>query len=62
MSKDLISNIKLMFFVPTKYIKNFYNDIKTEYNAKSYMNFFKYIEKLFFGKLMAKNMYGIFIN
>ena len=51
MSKDLISNIKLMFFVPIKYIKNFYNDIKTEYNAKSYINFFKYIEKIFFREI-----------
>ena len=28
LAKDIISNIKLLFFIPTKYIEDFYSDIK----------------------------------
>ena len=44
-SKDIIANIKLLFFIPEKYIQNFYQDIKNAYNIKSYSKFYKYMDK-----------------
>ena len=44
-SKDLIANIKLLFFIPEKYIEKFYQDIKNKYNMKNFSKFYKYMDK-----------------
>ena len=43
-----------MFFIPTKYINDFYKDIKSEYNSKSFIKFFKYLEKFLFRDINGK--------
>ena len=40
MSKDIIANIKLLFFIPKQYIENFYKNINEKYNIKTYYKFF----------------------
>ena len=40
LSKDLISNIKLMFFIPETKIEEFYETIESKFNSKSYYKFF----------------------
>ena len=61
-SKDLINNIKLMFFIPPKYIKHFYKDIKNEFNSKHLNKFYKYLNKFLFRDIGGKNIFGIIIN
>ena len=41
MSKDIIANLKSLFFIPHNLIESFYRDIKNKYNSKSYIKFFK---------------------
>ena len=53
LSKDLIRSIKIMF-IPPNYIKEFYNDIKKEYNSKSYNKFYKYLIKFLFHEIGGK--------
>ena len=48
LSKDLISNIKLMFFIPETKIEEFYETIKSKFNSKSYYKFYKYLKKFLF--------------
>ena len=59
MSKDLIANIKLMFFLPEDKIKGFYANIKQKFNSSSFLQFYKYLDKFLFrayyGKLYLWN-------
>ena len=59
LSKDLIANIKLMFFIPEDKIKGFYASIKQKFNSNSFHQFFKYFDKFLFrayyGKLYLWN-------
>ena len=43
-----------MLFIPPKNIKEFYNDIKKEYNSKSYNKFYKYLNKFLFHEIGGK--------
>ena len=44
-SKSIIVNIKLMFFILLEYIDDSYHTIKNKYNSKSYKEFYKYMDK-----------------
>lgn len=54
-SKDILSNIKLMFFIREKYIENFFEAIKEKYNSHSYKEFYNYLNKYIFKKINGKN-------
>ena len=44
-SKNIIANFKLMFFIPEEDIEDFYKNIKSHYNNNSYHNFYRYMDK-----------------
>jgi len=62
LSKDLIANIKLMFFIPEDKIKGFYASIKQKFNSSSFLQFYKYLHKFYLGHIMENYIYGILIN
>ena len=62
LSKDLIANIKLMFFIPEDKIKGFYANIKQKFNSSSFLQFYKYLHKFYLGHIMENYIYGILIN
>ena len=53
-SKNLIANIKLMFFIPEDKIDGFYASIKKKFNDKCYESFYKYLNKFLFRKINGK--------
>ena len=53
-SKDILSNIKLMFFIPEKYIEKFFQAIKAKYYSLSYKEFYAYSNKYIYKKLDGK--------
>ena len=53
-SKNIIANIKLMFFIPEEDIENFYRNIKNKYNNNSYKIFYKYLDKFINKKINGK--------
>ena len=50
LSKNLIVNIKLMFFIPEDKINSFYSLLKKKFIDKCYDKFFKYLNKFILGK------------
>ena len=53
-SKNIIANLKLMFFIPEEDIEDFYRNIKNHYNNNSYKNFYKYMDKFIKKKINGK--------
>ena len=53
-SKNLIVNIKLMFFIPEDKIDSFYTSIKKNFNNKIFDSFYKYLNKFLFRKINGK--------
>ena len=53
-SKDILSNIKLMFFIPEKYIEKFFQAIKAKYYSNSYKEFYAYLNKYIYKKIDGK--------
>ena len=53
-SKNLIVNIKLMFFIPEDKIDSFYTLIKKNFNNKIFDSFYKYLNKFLFRKSNGK--------
>ena len=54
MSKNLISNLILLFFIPISDIEDFYQSIKNNYNSKSYFEFFGCVDKFIYQKINGK--------
>ena len=52
-SKNIIANFKLMFFIPEEDIEDFYKNIKSHYN-NSYHNFYRYMDKFINKKINGK--------
>ena len=61
-SKNIISNLKLLFFIPEKDIEEFDNSIKRKYNSKSYLKFLIILINLYIKRYMVNNFYGIIQN
>ncbi len=55
MAKDILLNIKLMFFIPIKNIEDFYSNIKKKFNFKSFDNFYKNLNRFLFREYNGKN-------
>ncbi len=53
-SKNIISNLKLLFFIPEKDKEEFDNSIKRKYNSKSYLKFYNYFDKFVYKKIYGK--------
>ena len=53
-SKNIIANFKLMFFIPEEDIEDFYKNIKSHYNNNSYHNFYRYMDKFINKKINGK--------
>ena len=53
-SKNIIANFKLMFFIPEEDIEDFYKNIKSHYNNNSYHNFYRYMNKFIKKKINGK--------
>ena len=53
-SKNLIVNIKLMFFIPEDKIDSLYTSIKKNFNNKIFDSFYKYLNKFLFRKINGK--------
>lgn len=54
LNKDLIVNIKLMFFIPENKIDSFFDLIKSKFNDKYYDTFYKYLNKFLYKKINGK--------
>ena len=53
-SRNIIANLKLMFFIPEEDIEDFYRNIKRHYNNNAYTNFYKYMDKFINKKINGK--------